>query len=141
MKFIIPILIFFICSCKSKTDFSEVRRTIEMSEDLVSDYKFCYFEKDEKRVKEKMYYFVTRCDNDDFFNYFKDKNIKDKTIISKILIRNLCQVRNCMRRPVKKLTNKQLKKMLDYSINEILSEERGIHVTIRNSKGKIIRQY
>lgn len=138
MKLFIPILILLIWGCELKTDFSNVRRTIEKSEVLVSDYKFCYFEKDEKKVKEKMYHFVVKCSDDDFFEYFKSKNIQDKAIISKILTRNLCQVRNNMGRSIKKLTNKQFKNLLEYSIAQILYEERGVPMKIRNSEGNII---
>lgn len=125
-------LLVFFTGCESSNDFSAVRSTIEKTEDLIKDYRFCMYEKDAVVMERNMRVFIQDLEEEDaLFTYFESKGIRKREIISSILVRNLCRTHEYMRRPIEKLSDEQLIKILDSSTEEIFNQINGVYMHTR----------
>lgn len=125
-------------SCNTNTTFSEIRGSLEKTETLITDYKFCMYEKEGLVMEKQMDQFVLTLNDDDLFNYFSQNEVKDKKIISKILVRNLCMIWGIHGGAMSKLEDEQLEPILIEAIKEIRYEIKGITTVIKDKNGHVI---
>lgn len=116
------ILLMILTSCSSEVSLDDVRESIEKTDSLVVDYKFCAYQKNELQMQNKMYNYIVRKDDNNLFRYFRTKNIYDKKMIAKIVCRYLCREHEYFNRPSNRLTQKVFFELLDDCTTEIADD-------------------
>ena len=139
IKFLLFNLILFgiVYSCE-RNNLSEVRKINLDIEKVVENYRFCMYEKENSRMEKKVYNIVIKKHNDDFFEYFHRKSIYNKSVISMILVRNLCRIRDYYGNSQKGLNDQRFQKLLNNSIDEIRREINGINFVKLDKSRRVI---